>query len=235
MQTSSISLSSDWPSVKRCATRDRTDEIVELYVAGIPPKRIALRLSVSPRITRQILIEQGVYCPGRNRAILDRLQKVAATMKPRALRCIRSNPKRFPKPPRPPEEVRAKAALRFRTRYEKDPAFRIKVICRRRMRKMIIDGGCKKAGSTTELMGGTREEVRRHIERQFKRGMTWENNGSGPGEWEIDHIIPCAKFDFRDPMQQRQCFHFSNLRPIWSDHNAAKGDTLERHEQLALV
>jgi hypothetical protein len=41
--------------------------------------------------------------------------------------------------------------------------------------------------------------------------------------WHIDHIVPCESFDLTDPAQQGQCFHFSNLQPLWARENLRKG------------
>lgn len=48
--------------------------------------------------------------------------------------------------------------------------------------------------------------------------MTWDNLG----EWQIDHRKPCVSFDLTDPEQQRACFHYSNLQPLWEADNKAK-------------
>ena len=75
-----------------------------------------------------------------------------------------------------------------------------------------------------ELLGVSMNEVRAYLELQFKSGMTWENYGYKG--WHIDHIIPCASFDLTDPEQQRRCFHYTNLQPLWWHENLAKGDKL---------
>jgi len=49
--------------------------------------------------------------------------------------------------------------------------------------------------------------------------MTWDNYG----EWHIDHETPCAAFDLTDPVQQSNCFHYSNLQPLWAEENRRKG------------
>ena len=60
-----------------------------------------------------------------------------------------------------------------------------------------------------------------HLEAQFKPGMTWDNYGLKG--WHVDHIRPCASFDLRDPEQQRRCFHYTNLQPLWAEENLKKG------------
>ena len=49
--------------------------------------------------------------------------------------------------------------------------------------------------------------------------MTWENHG----EWHIDHIKPCSSFNLIDIEEQKQCFHYSNLQPLWKIDNLTKG------------
>lgn len=50
--------------------------------------------------------------------------------------------------------------------------------------------------------------------------MSWDNYG----EWEIDHIIPCDSFDLTKEEEQKRCFHFSNLQPLWWRDNRTKGN-----------
>ena len=50
--------------------------------------------------------------------------------------------------------------------------------------------------------------------------MNWENYG----KWHIDHIKPISKFDMTDQEEQKKCFHWSNLQPLWAEENISKGD-----------
>lgn len=58
-----------------------------------------------------------------------------------------------------------------------------------------------------------------HLEAQFQPGMTWENYG----QWHVDHVKPCALFDFTDAQQFNQCWALSNLQPLWALDNLIKG------------
>jgi hypothetical protein len=82
----------------------------------------------------------------------------------------------------------------------------------------------KKAYKTHELIGCTIPQLMAHLEAHFTDGMTWGNKGRGG--WHIDHIIPCALFDLTDPEQQKACFHWSNLQPLWEADNIRKGARL---------
>lgn len=76
-----------------------------------------------------------------------------------------------------------------------------------------------KYSSAITLLGCSLSELQQWLERQFTEGMTWENYG----DWHIDHIRPCISFDLSSLDEQRQCFHFTNLRPLWADENRSKG------------
>lgn len=76
-----------------------------------------------------------------------------------------------------------------------------------------------KIQSIIDLLGCSVNECKQHLESQFKPEMTWENHGE---IWEIDHIIPCSKFDLTDIEQQKQCFHYTNLQPLFKTTEIAE-------------
>ena len=84
----------------------------------------------------------------------------------------------------------------------------------------MLKGITKKSTKTLNLLDVKNvSEVKIHLEKQFKNGMTWNNHG----EWHIDHIIPCASFNLRCPVQQLACFNYKNLQPLWASDNMSKG------------
>jgi len=80
--------------------------------------------------------------------------------------------------------------------------------------------GNKKSAKTAELTGCSFEQLKAHLEKQFRPGMTWDNRGK---VWHIDHIKPCAKFDLSLPDAQRACFQYTNLQPLFARENRVKG------------
>lgn len=80
-----------------------------------------------------------------------------------------------------------------------------------------------KSKSTTKLLGCSIEQLKRHLESQFKLGMSWKNYG----KWHIDHIKPCALFDLSKSNEQHKCFHYTNLQPLWAKENLSKSKLLE--------
>lgn len=101
---------------------------------------------------------------------------------------------------------------------------RIKKLLSSRIHKAITrnGNGARKAARTMELIGCTIAEVRAHLESKFLPGMTWEN--CGRNGWHIDHHKPCKRFNLTDPDQQRICFRYTNLKPLWEADNISKSD-----------
>ena len=85
-----------------------------------------------------------------------------------------------------------------------------------------LDRYIKKTEPIIKILGCSIEDFKKHIESKFVSGMNWENhNAKG---WHIDHIRPCASFNLINPEHQRQCFHYTNLQPLWWNENIAKSD-----------
>tara|TARA_R110000824_G_scaffold8429_9_gene38217 strand:- start:825 stop:1427 length:603 start_codon:yes stop_codon:yes gene_type:complete len=108
-----------------------------------------------------------------------------------------------------------------RNRYETDPQYRLRKNCRSRVYN-ALRGIAIKSDKTVNLIGCPIPELKTHLESQFTEGMSWENYG----DWHVDHIKPCASFDLTDPDQQKECFNFSNLQPLWAYDNMSKGAKL---------
>lgn len=71
-----------------------------------------------------------------------------------------------------------------------------------------------------KIVGCSQDEFRKHIEKQFKPGMTWKNWGKYT--WHIDHIIPLARFDPKNLDDVKKANHYTNLRPLWATENLKK-------------
>ncbi len=97
---------------------------------------------------------------------------------------------------------------------------------RSRIKSILKLKGINKRNTSFELLGCSANFLKQHLESQFALGMNWENYGNKKNQWSIDHIIPCTAFDLHDLEQQKQCFHYSNLQPLWWEDNMAKLDKL---------
>lgn len=112
-------------------------------------------------------------------------------------------------------------------KHRTNPLYSIGHRLRCRVRDAVRSQGTWKKSTTVSLIGCSIAELKRHIESMFKPGMSWHNRS----EWHIDHIIPCSAFDLTDESQQRACFHFSNLQPLWAAENLSKSNRLPSGER----
>jgi hypothetical protein len=111
---------------------------------------------------------------------------------------------------------------RYKERYKTDPQFRMAVVLRKRIVMALKARGISKSKSLRELLGCSIPDLKAHLEKQFKPGMSWSNHG----DWHIDHIRPCAAFNLALVAEQQVCFHYSNLQPLWAEENMRKSAKL---------
>lgn len=76
-----------------------------------------------------------------------------------------------------------------------------------------------KKSKATIILGCTISECRQHIESKFTPEMNWNNYGY---IWEIDHIVGCRTFDLFNIEQQKQCFYYINLQPLFKTTKIAE-------------
>lgn len=89
---------------------------------------------------------------------------------------------------------------------------------------VALKRGVKSQG-TMELLGCDIEQFKNHFQSLFTEGMTWDKYMAG--EIVIDHKKPCALFDLTKPGDQKICFHYTNLQPLWELDNLKKGTKYE--------
>lgn len=104
--------------------------------------------------------------------------------------------------------------------YKHQPHIKIAHRLRNRIRLALI--GTSKSDSTFNLLGCSFKFLKQHLESKFTEGMNWDNYGING--WEIDHILPCISFDLSKPEEQKLCFHYTNLQPLWASINRAKNN-----------
>ena len=82
-----------------------------------------------------------------------------------------------------------------------------------------------KSVHTLELLGCTVPELKKHLESQFVKGMTWDNHG----EWELDHVIPIsyAGDSLQEEFWQMYLMNYKNLMPLWKSDNASKSNKIK--------
>lgn len=126
------------------------------------------------------------------------------------------------------KQNRDKIRIHRNKRRKTDPNFKLSENLRTRVRRVL--NGNSKSQKTLKLLGCSVDFFKKHLESQFEPGMSWNNYGNPNGDhsecWHVDHVVPCASFDFSDPEQQQKCFHYSNLQPLWAKDNISKGANL---------
>lgn len=105
----------------------------------------------------------------------------------------------------------------LKNRRKTDINFNILCSLRSRLNKALK--GNNKSLKTIQLLGTTIENFKQHLQSKFTENMNWNNYGA----WHIDHIKPCASFNLSIPEEQKQCFHYTNLQPLWALENLVKG------------
>jgi len=105
-------------------------------------------------------------------------------------------------------------------RYRKDPLFRTRVLLSSRLWKASKGIGFTKTNKTENILGCSYEEFMVYIEKKFKKGMTWENQG----QWHLDHVIPLSVAKTQEELE-KLC-HYTNLQPLWAKDNLSKSNKI---------
>jgi hypothetical protein len=105
-------------------------------------------------------------------------------------------------------------------KYKTDTTFRLRYIISRAISKSIKNN--KNGYHWEDLVGYTLDDLKQHLEKQFKDGMSWDNHGYDG--WHIDHVIPQSWFKFKsyDDPEFKQCWALCNLQPLWAEENIRK-------------
>ena len=107
-----------------------------------------------------------------------------------------------------------------RERRKTDPMYRLIVNSRRRVRYLLNNKSLSKNKSTEKIIGCSYSEYKKHLEKGFTEGMTWNNYG----EWHIDHIIPLSSAETESEIYD--LLNYENTQPLWAIDNLKKGKTL---------
>jgi hypothetical protein len=117
----------------------------------------------------------------------------------------------------------------IKNKYHTNINYRIKTILNKRIRDYI-----KKDKKTLDYIGCDIPFLKKWLEYQFDENMSWDNMSS---YWEIDHVIPCASFDFSNNEDIIKCYSWKNLRPLETSENIRKkdkylDDIVKKHYEL---
>lgn len=115
---------------------------------------------------------------------------------------------------------REKVNANSRRRYKESPKEKVNFSISSRVRRSL--GG--ESSGVFKHLPYSKQELCDHLERQFLKGMEWDNYG----EWHIDHIIPISSFEYTSTKDEsfQQCWSLANLRPLWAKENLEKRDKI---------
>ena len=185
------------------------------YVKNNPEKVKAIRKKAYQDNREEILAKQKEYQAGRKEEIASYMTSYWEKNKAK-LKEYRTNWR---------YEHWDERKAQHQERYDNDPTYKLLFNTRNRVRTILKDSKASKDCGTLELLGGDLSVARAHIESLFKPGMTWDNHGMTG--WHIDHIKPISSFDLSDPAQLKECFHYTNLQPLWAEENLSKGAKID--------
>jgi len=146
---------------------------------------------------------------------------------------VKRRKKEWAKQPKVKKKVRERCA----ERYASDPNYRLRVLVRTSINKMLK--GRKLRVSCWGFLPYSLSEFKRHIESQFESWMNWNNYGvynpttydQNP-TWNIDHLIPQSNlpYDSMDHPNFKKCWALENLRPYSAKQNLLDGVRRIRHK-----
>lgn len=112
----------------------------------------------------------------------------------------------------------------YRKRYQEliksDPIRALKEKIRHIIKNSFKRVDYSKNERTENILGCKYEYFIKHIEKQFKDGMSWDNHG----EWHFDHIIPISSAKTEEEVMNLN--HYTNFQPLWAFDNLKKGKKL---------
>ena len=109
-----------------------------------------------------------------------------------------------------------------------DPLFKLKGNIRCLIGNSIKHKLHYRKSKTSDYLGCSFKDFKIHLERQFTKGMTWENQG----EWHLDHIYPISLA--KDEEELIKLNHYTNFQPLWAFDNISKGNKIIE-KQLILI
>lgn len=194
--------------------RNKNKEKIKKYIAiyrDVNKDKIKITVTAYGIKNRIKIKEQTAKFREENRSIVNEMAR--KSYKKHAEKCAerskiyRANNK---------ERLQKKNSEYIKNKYKTDPFFKLKKTLRGRCLEAFKCVGKKKNTKSEILIGGSFEIARAHIERQFTKGMSWDNHG----EWEIDHLIPISSAKTEEDIAS--LCHYTNLQPLWKIDNAKK-------------
>lgn len=94
--------------------------------------------------------------------------------------------------------------------------------CKAMLRRVLTMARRRKDARTELMLGYSKDELRKHLEAQFRPGMSWVDRDS----FHIDHIVPVSHFLKRGIYDPSVINALGNLQVLTPEENRRKGDKL---------
>lgn len=150
---------------------------------------------------------------------LSEYYKKLDSLTSRCKTCSKKNQKKYNELNK--ERINERGKEWHKKRRDTDPLFKMTCNIRGLIGNSIKNQVYTKKSKTYEILGCEFETFKKHIERQFTKGMTWENHG----EWHYDHIIPISSAQTEEELIKLN--HYTNFQPLWAEDNIRKSNKIE--------
>lgn len=132
----------------------------------------------------------------------------------------RQNPDKVRRNSEKDRKNRKEKIINYMREYQTRRHVKIKHALTDRIRNELHGYLKDKKHKTIDYLGCLIPDFILYLESKFQKGQTWNNYGKNG--WHIDHIIPCNSFDLSKEEEQKKCFHYSNLQPLWATTEIAR-------------
>lgn len=132
-----------------------------------------------------------------------------------------------------------------KNRRKNDPIFKLRQNISKNINRALKQSGSSKIGkSCLKYLPYTINELKIHLQNQFKDWMNWDNwkiynlktwddNNEATWTWNLDHIIPQSDLPYSKMTDEnfKKTWALSNLRPYSAKQNILDGSTRIRHKK----
>lgn len=117
-----------------------------------------------------------------------------------------------------------KHVVYIRNRRRTDNDFKVYSNIQSRIYSALHSNNVKKIDNTLDIIGCSIAFYKSWLEYQFDDNMNWDNHGN---YWHIDHVKPCESYNMSDDNELKECFNWSNVRPVEKTLNLIKNDKID--------
>lgn len=122
-------------------------------------------------------------------------------------------------------------ARKYKLSHKKPKTLRDKIVKKISNKIRRVLNGERRSVNYKDVLSYSDSQLKSHLEKQFKDGMSWDNYG----EWHIDHKIPVSAFNLMCDEDIKRCWSLKNLQPLFADENIRKSNKLDRPFQPLLI